>query len=138
MSKATRAGWFALTLALALGGAGCARRGGMVAYVDTQRISANWPKFINYQNQLYSDLQAIEDGKGSDAQKAAEVARVQRLYRRYEADLTTQVRAAAAQVAQRDGYRLIVTREGRAYGGVDVTKQVEKILNVTERVTRQP
>ncbi|TAM89429.1 hypothetical protein EPN42_07700 [bacterium] len=128
----------ALTL-LALGAvlSGCAERRADIAYVDTQRISANWPKFINDQNQLYSDLQGIENGKMSQAEKAAEVARVQALYGRYESELTREVRAAAAEVARRHGYRLVVTREGRAYGGVDVTREVETILKITERVTPQ-
>ncbi|MDE2572015.1 MAG: hypothetical protein KGM44_05775 [bacterium] len=124
----------ALSLSIAVPlASGCAVRRNDVAFVDTQRISANWPKFINYQNQLYSDLQGVENGKGSRQEKAAAVARVQTLYEHYESDLTKQVRGAAAQVARRHGYRLIVTREGRAYGGVDVTKEVEAILKITEK-----
>ncbi|TAM77674.1 hypothetical protein EPN44_02230 [bacterium] len=116
---------------------GCSVRGAEVAYVDTQRISANWPKFINDQNQLYSDLQGIENAKVSQAEKTAEVARVQALYGRYESDLTREVRAAAAEVARRHGYRLVVTREGRAYGGIDATREVEVILKITERAAPQ-
>jgi|SRR5579872_889632 len=126
-----------LLLTLAVAASGCAARRSEIAFVDTQRISANWPKFINYQNQLYSDLQAIENAKESQQQKAAQVARVQALYGRYEADLTRQVRGAATEVAKRHGYMLVVTREGRAYGGVDVTKEVESILNITEKAGPQ-
>lgn len=128
----------ALLLTLTLTAGGCAAGRHEIAYADTQRISANWPKFINYQNQLYSDLQAIENGKGSEQQKAAQMAHVQSLYRHYQAELTAEVRHAAAMIAQHDRYTLIVTREGRAYGGDDVTKQVEAILKITERTALHP
>ncbi|TAM60967.1 OmpH family outer membrane protein [bacterium] len=125
-----------LALSALLGG--CATHRANIAYIDTQRISANWPKFINDQNQLYSDLQSIENSKAEPARKASEVARVQALYGRYQSDLTREVREAATAVARRHGYRLVVTREGRAYGGVDATAEVESMLKITERVKAEP
>ena len=34
--------------------------------------------------------------------------------------------------------QLVVTREGVGYGGVDITPDVEKLLNITEKATPTP
>jgi hypothetical protein len=34
--------------------------------------------------------------------------------------------------------KLVLTREGIGYGGVDITSDVEKALNITEKATPTP
>jgi len=47
--------------------------------------------------------------------------------------VTSDVRAAAEQVANDRHFKLVVTREFTGYGGVDITSDVEKILKITEK-----
>ncbi len=52
--------------------------------------------------------------------------------------LSQQIRDAAAKIAAQDSLKLVLTREGIGYGGVDITKDVEKALNITEKATPTP
>ena len=52
--------------------------------------------------------------------------------------LTQQIRDAAAKIARQSSCKLVVTREGVGYGGVDITTDVEKALNITEKATPTP
>jgi len=53
-------------------------------------------------------------------------------YARVQKDLTDEVRAAATEVAKERSFRLIVTHQYVAYGGTDITSDVEKALKITE------
>jgi Skp family chaperone for outer membrane proteins len=123
---------FLLIPALAALSACAHQQSSPVATVDVARISANWPKFINYQNQLSADASALEHANISDAEKARQRDLLQRRYNDMQAEVTSDVRSAAQQVADQRHFALVVTREFVGYGGVDITPDVEKILNITE------
>ena len=53
-------------------------------------------------------------------------------------ELTKQIRDAATKVAQQKNLKLVVTTEGVGYGGVDITKDVEKAMNITDKATPAP
>ena len=68
-SRAARPLFAALALAALCA---CANRTqSNIGLVDVQRISANWPKFQNYQNQLTADAQTIEHSNRSARDKAS-------------------------------------------------------------------
>ncbi|MGH7708920.1 MAG: hypothetical protein ACREM8_06115 [Vulcanimicrobiaceae bacterium] len=112
--------------------AGCAQPSADIGTLNLARVQANWPKFINYQNQLAADESAIERAKVSDGAKAAERDELRRRYAAMQSEIERDVETAAAQVAQERHMKLIVTREFVGYGGVDVTPDVEKILKISE------
>jgi Skp family chaperone for outer membrane proteins len=119
--------------------AGCGRSGANdVAVVNIARITANWPKFINYNNQLSADASAIERSRASDQDKQHERDQLQAQYLKMQDEITSDVRSAAEQVAKQRNFKIVVTREFAAYGGTDITSDVEKILNITERATPAP
>jgi Skp family chaperone for outer membrane proteins len=103
-----------------------------VGLLDVQRLTANWPQYINVQNQLLADQHAIESGSGSNAQKAKQVAQLQAKYSTLSQQLVNQIKNAAAKVAQQKNLKLIVTREFIGYGGTDITPDVEKQMGITE------
>jgi len=117
--------------------AGCAASS-PVGLVDIQRIVANWPEYQNYQNQLVLDEQSIASGKGNTAQKQRAAMALQQKYTKITEQLTQQIRDAAGKIAQQKKLELVVTREGIGYGGVDITPEVEKSLNITEKATPTP
>ena len=49
-----------------------------IGLVDVQRISTNWPKFQNYQNQLAADAQTIVGLNAFQPQEAEEIETRQR------------------------------------------------------------
>jgi Skp family chaperone for outer membrane proteins len=104
-----------------------------VATVNVGRIAANWPKYINYQNQLSSDALALERSNAPASEKEAARRALQDRYVRFTAEIENDVQVAAQQVATEKHYKLVVTREFVGYGGVDVTADVEKLLHVTEK-----
>jgi Skp family chaperone for outer membrane proteins len=106
--------------------------------VDVQRLSANWPKFLNYQNQLNADLNAVKTSNAPDAQKAREMQGLQYRYQTNQTELTNNVRDAAQQVANDKHLRYVFTRQFVGYGGVDITPDVEKILQIVEKATPSP
>lgn len=117
---------------------GCGHSSTDVATVSMARVTSNWPKFINYNNQLTADAQAIDRSSASDAEKVRERDHLRQQYVQMQDEVTGDVRSAAAQVAKDRNFKLVVTQEFAAYGGTDITPEVEKILNITERATPAP
>ena len=118
---------------LALGGcAGTSDSSTTVATVDLARIQANWPKFINYSNQLASDTDAINRSSAPQRRKQQQLDALRRRYVDMQNEVSGDVRTAAESVANERHYKLVVTRQFVGYGGVDITSDVEKILKITE------
>ncbi len=113
-----------------------------VAVISIVRITSNWPKFINYNNQLGADAAAIERSQASDAEKQRERDQLRAQYVKMQNEVTSDVRDAAAQVAKNRNFKMVITSEFAAFpppnGGTDITPDVEKILNLTERATPSP
>ncbi|HXP91905.1 MAG TPA: hypothetical protein VN905_00410 [Candidatus Binatia bacterium] len=113
-----------------------------VAVVSIVRITSNWPKFINYNNQLSADAAAIERSQASDAEKQREREQLRAQYVKMQDEVTSDVREAAAKVAKNRNFKMVVTSEFAAFppanGGTDITADVEKILDITERATPSP
>jgi hypothetical protein len=123
--------------------AGCGHSSsGDVAVVSIGRITSNWPKFINYNNQLNADAAAIERSNASNADKQRQRDQLRAQYVKMQDEVTTDVRDAAAKVAKNRNFKIVVTSEFAAYppsnGGTDITVDVEKLLNITERATPKP
>lgn len=118
--------------------AGCSSQPATVATLDVTRIQANWPKFINYSNQLASDTDAIQRSGASVRQKQQQLDALRRRYVSMQDEVTGDVRNAAAQVANDKHLRLVVTRQFVGYGGIDITPDVEKILRITEKPSPKP
>ena len=113
--------------------AGCAQQGNGIATVDLLRIQANWPKLINYQNQLASDTQAIERSGASPRDKQRQIEALRSRYVDMQNEIGRDLTGAAEQVATEKHLKLVVTRQFVGYGGVDITPDVEKILKITEQ-----
>jgi Skp family chaperone for outer membrane proteins len=103
-----------------------------VATVDVARISANWPKFINYQNQLAADADALERAHMSDQERKRQSDILRKRYDEMQDEVTGDVRRAAEQIAAQRRFKLVTTHEPLGYGGVDITVDVEKSLKITE------
>ena len=104
-----------------------------IGTVDLARIQANWPKFINYSNQLASDTDAINRSSAPQRQKQQQLDALRRRYVDMQNEVSGDVRTAAESVANERHYKLVVTRQFVGYGGVDITPDVEKILKITEK-----
>ena len=124
------------TLAAILLG-GCANNSN-IGLLDIGRIVANWSTYSNYQQQLMIDEQQIAQSKISNAQKQKEALALQKKYAKITDDLTKQIRDAAAKIAADRQLKLVVTKQGVGYGGVDITADVEKAMNITEKATPKP
>lgn len=109
-----------------------------VGTVDVARVVSNWSLYQNYQMQLLANEQSIAQSRASDSQKQREALALQAKYGKITLELTDQIKAAAAKVAQSRHLALVVTREGVGYGGVDITADVEKAMNITEKPTPTP
>jgi Skp family chaperone for outer membrane proteins len=109
-----------------------------IGLVDVPRITSNWPKFLNYQNQLNADAQAIQQSHASPSDKARQLAALTSKFQAGQTELTNDVHNAAQQVANDKHLTLVVTQQYVGYGGVDITSDVEKLLNITERATPAP
>ena len=109
-----------------------------IGLVDVQRIVTNWQVYQGYQSQLLAEEQSIASGKGSNSDKQKAQLALQAKYSKITEQLTEQIRAAATKVAQDKQLKLVVTREGIGYGGVDITGDVEKSLNITEKASPSP
>jgi Skp family chaperone for outer membrane proteins len=116
---------------------GCATHS-PIGLVDVQRIVANWPEYQGYQTQLYADERSIQGRRESMGRKQAEAVALQRKYARVTDQLSAQIRDAAGKIASQRQLKLVLTREGIGYGGVDITADVEKALNITEKATPTP
>jgi Skp family chaperone for outer membrane proteins len=114
--------------------AGCANSS-PVGLVDVNRIVQNWAVYQSFQQQLLTDEQGIAQSKASPAVKQRQAAILQKKYQGITDELTKQIRDAATKVAQQEHLTLVVTKEGVGYGGVDITKDVEKAMNITEKAT---
>ncbi|MEO9170959.1 MAG: hypothetical protein ABI282_07555 [Candidatus Baltobacteraceae bacterium] len=125
----------ALSLALL---AGCSGKSSPVGLIDVNRVVANWPVYQNDQQQLLVEEQKIVRSKASSKEKTARAKTLQQKYAGITNDLTRQIRDAATKVAQKRNLKLVVTKEGVGYGGVDITPDVEKSMNITEKATPSP
>ncbi|HME82404.1 MAG TPA: hypothetical protein VKF82_10035 [Candidatus Eremiobacteraceae bacterium] len=121
----------AVALAAAVAAGGCAQAHSRIAVVRVTELEANWPKFQNYYNQLQANYQAISQSKVSPAEKRKALAQFQDQEKRWNDEVTTEVRAAVTDIAKQRNYQVVVTKEGTAYGGDDITPDVEKALNIT-------
>jgi Skp family chaperone for outer membrane proteins len=117
--------------------AGCATSS-PIGLVDVQRIVANWQEYQGYQNQLYAEERAIQGRREGTGRKQREAVALQRKYARVTDALSSQIRDAAGKIASQRQLKLVLTREGIGYGGVDITADVEKALNITEKATPTP
>jgi Skp family chaperone for outer membrane proteins len=126
-----------LTIIVAALLAGCASSS-PVGLLDVQRLTANWPEYNNVQNQLLADERAIETGPGSTSQKQRQAAQLQAKYSALSNQLVSQIKDAAAKVAQQKNLKLVVTREFIGYGGTDITPDVEKAMGITETASPSP
>src|SRR4029077_11767410 len=121
---------FAACVAAALFSGGCAGSHSKVAVVNILAIEANWPKFQNYSNQLQASFAAIEGSKMPAAQKQQQLAQLQGQSKRWQDEVTSDLRATVSTIASARHYQLVVTREGVAYGGDDITTDVEKAMSI--------
>jgi len=129
----------ALALAVVgIAGCGIGKPSSDIATVDLTRIMANWPKFENYNNQIQADAFAIEQSKEPESQKARQRAELQQRFMQYQSEITGDIRGAATQIATQKKLKLVLTRQGVGYGGVDITGDVEKALNIQEKATPKP
>lgn len=128
MKKAT----LALLCAAVLAGCSSQAPSGDVATVDVARLTSNWPKFLNYQNQMNADVATIQRSSASPREKQQQVAALNQQYEKFNAEITGDVRNAVNQIAADKHYKLVLTREFTAYGGTDITPDVEKALQITE------
>ncbi|BDE04733.1 hypothetical protein WPS_00090 [Vulcanimicrobium alpinum] len=109
-----------------------------IGLIDEERIKANWPKFLNYQNQLSNDAQTIERSGKPDKVKQQLRAALQDRFARDQIELSNDVGAAASQIAQEKHLSYVFTRQYVGYGGVDITPDVEKLLKIEEKATPAP
>ena len=113
--------------------AGCATQTDTsVATLDLTRIQNNWPKFINYSNQLASDTASINRSSAPQRDKEQQLDALRRRYVAMQNEVSDDVRSAAQKVADERHIKLVVTRQYVGYGGVDITADVEKLLDITE------
>lgn len=127
-----------MTLALAAAVLAACGNNSPIGTVDVQRVATNWTKYQDFQNQLAADEQQIQQSKASTAQKIRMGAALQQKYAKITDGLTQEIRDAATKVAGDRKLKLVVTREGVGYGGVDITPDVEKALNIVEKATPTP
>jgi Skp family chaperone for outer membrane proteins len=127
-----------IAAALAASLAGCAAPKTDIGLVDEDRIKANWPKFLNYQNQLSYDAQTIEHSNKPERAKQQQRGELQARFAQDQAELYNDVTDAARQVASQQHLTYVFTRQFVGYGGVDITPDVEKILKIEEKATPAP
>jgi Skp family chaperone for outer membrane proteins len=128
--KKTQALAFGAFVAASLAAGGCAGFHSNIAVVNIQSIEANWPKFQNYANQLQASFAAIESSKVSNADKQRQLAQLQQQSKRWQDEVTAELRATVTTIAGAKHYQLVVTREGVAYGGDDITTAVEQAMSI--------
>ncbi len=109
-----------------------------IGLVDVQRISSNWPKFQNYQNQLANDAQTIDRSKKSQRDKDRARAELQQRFAQAQNELSRDVADAAKQVAADKHLTYVLTRQYVGFGGEDITTDVEKILKIEEKASPTP
>jgi Skp family chaperone for outer membrane proteins len=109
-----------------------------IGLVDVQRISSNWPKFQNYQNQLAADAQTIERSNKSQRDKDRARGQLQQRFAQAQNELSRDVAEAAKQVAADKHLTYVFTRQYVGFGGDDITADVEKILKIEEKASPTP
>jgi outer membrane protein len=109
-----------------------------IGLVDVNRIVANWPEYQSDQSQLVAEERSIESRRESARQKQRDAMALQRKYTQLTDQLSQQIRNAAGTIAAQRQLKLVFTREGIGYGGVDITADVEKALNITEKASPSP
>jgi outer membrane protein len=117
---------------------GCAHARSSIAVVDVPAIEQRWPKFINYYRQLQANYTAINESKISPAEKQRAFQLWQQQSQRWQDDVSGDVRNAAKQIADDKHYKMVVTRQGVAYGGDDITLDVEKALKIDTSASPLP
>jgi Skp family chaperone for outer membrane proteins len=117
--------------------AGCANNS-PIGTIDVNRVVSNWDVYQRYQQQLLIEEQGIANGKGSNADKGRQVQALRKKYADITDALSKQIRDAASKIAQTRNLKLVVTKEGVGYGGVDITSDVEKAMNITEKAAASP
>ena len=109
-----------------------------IGLLDVERIKANWPKFLNYENQLSNDVQTIERSGKPEAEKNRLRAALQQRFAQAQTEVSNDVSDAAKQVANDKHLTYVFTRQYVGYGGIDITPDVEKILKIEEKATPAP
>jgi outer membrane protein len=118
--------------------AGCAHQHSSVAVVNVNTIEQRWPKFINYYRQIQANYVAINESKISPAEKQKAFRQWQQQSQRWQDEVSGNVRDAVKQIATDKHYTLVVTRQGVAYGGDDITLDVEKALKIDTSASPVP
>jgi Skp family chaperone for outer membrane proteins len=113
-----------------LASVGCGQTHAKVAYVNVEVLQSTWPKFINYQNQLQATLYAIQSSKLRPAEKQKQLLQLNQQSTRWQNEVTNDVKDAVKQIATNRHYELVMTRQGTAYGGDDITSDVQSALKI--------
>lgn len=109
---------------------GCSHAHSKVAVVNIAAIEQRWPKFINYYRQIQANYVAINDSKISPPEKRKALQQWQQQSQRWQDEVSNDVRNVAKDIAAQKHYEIVVTRQGVAYGGDDITTDVEKALKI--------
>ncbi|MDQ2818086.1 MAG: OmpH family outer membrane protein [Candidatus Eremiobacteraeota bacterium] len=109
---------------------GCARGHSQVAVVNVATLEQSWPKFINYENQLQANFVAIRDSKMKPDEKRRQFMQLQQQSKRWQDEVSGDVRSAVQGIAAERRYQIVVTRQGVAFGGDDITDDVKKALKI--------
>jgi Skp family chaperone for outer membrane proteins len=125
-----RSAALAVIAASVLANVGCGQTHAKVAFVNVEVLQSTWPKFINYQNQLQATLYAIQSSKLRPAEKQKQLQQLNQQSARWQAEVTNDVKDAVKQIASTRHYELVVTRQGTAYGGDDITSDVQSALRI--------
>jgi Skp family chaperone for outer membrane proteins len=128
---------YIILASIAVVAGGCAGHGS-IGLVDVQRIVNNWPEYQSYQNQLMTEERSVSSRRESAARRQRDALALERKYAKITDQLSQQIRDAAGKIASQSQLKLVLTREGIGYGGVDITGDVEKALNITEKATPTP
>jgi len=87
---------------------------------------------------LTYDAQSIERSRDPERRKQQERSALTQKYVQEQSELTNDVTDAARQVAADKHLTYVFTRQYVGYGGVDITPEVEKILQIVEKATPSP
>jgi Skp family chaperone for outer membrane proteins len=99
--------------------------------VNVQALEQTWPKYINYANQLQANFVAIRDSKESAADKRRAFAQLQQQSQRWQDEVSNDVRGVVRTIAADRHYDMVVTRQGVAFGGDDITDDVKAALKIS-------
>jgi Skp family chaperone for outer membrane proteins len=80
----------------------------------------------------------VQQSHASPAEKQRQMAALNARYLAGQTELTNNVRDAAQQVAGDKHLTFVLTQQYVGYGGIDITADVEKVLQITERATPAP